>query len=531
MTRFASHPSPEARTRAADDESSPEERDVLAAHVADCRECATEITWVQSAAARLSALPTPALDASCLSRALSRRMAGERVLLPTDDVAAASRVDAELDAEFDEEDRGTRALAPAAASRTRTPPWARAGRTQGWAAAALIVVAGIGAWWSLAPRGLEAATPAERLRIVGGLAQAGQRVTLEYAAFPELAAHDSLVVRAFGLGDGGLRPATWHDPLAVLHRSTGRTYRGEFVWPNDAASLTASVETIDGSAVDANDGDLVDLLATDGQGVPTFEALLAGSMRGEATFYAPGGRQWPRVLAVRIAELQRRFPDRPETWALAATQGGSPSLWDAWFGAFARRTRALQRLDLALGKAPALTGRERRAMLALARAQEEPEVASEWAARVGGDTVIGEYAIRARRIDDIVARRDLVAARAFLRDSLRSTSDYLLAVDFGTYRHVGEATDHPALVPCGELQASFARAHAQSPMPRRPIGVTSATYARYREWRWNSVREVASLCGLPYQERRARYVAWARAAAPLPADEALRALWRQPSGQ
>lgn len=506
MTRFTWHPEAEARTRFADDFANDAERAAVGAHVAECEACAAEVTWTRAASERLRALPTIPARESLLALALTRRAAGERVLLPLDD-ERASRVDG---AGGLEHSAGPRSLA----------------NRRVWAVAAMLTVAAIGAWWAMAPAGLNAAPVTERLRIVSGRAQPGGRVAVEYTALPSLASQESLTVRAFARSSLSGERVTWHDPLLLLHRTTGRTYRGEFTWPA-AVTVTASVESVDGSVVDANDGDLTDLLATDAAGDATFEALVTSVMRGNRYFGTLGGGSDSRSLLSGVAELERRFPNQPESWALAAMHAHSPTVWDAWFGAFARRTRALERLDRELATAPALPARGRRAMLALARAQEEPEVAAEWARRVGGDTVVNAYVSKEQTVAEIVRARDAAAARVFLRDSMRTAFDYFLAVRFGTFDRLGAAGDHAALVPCAELQAAFARAHDRSSLPRRPLGVSVSAFAAWRGIVRARQEQLVSQCGVPYPERLARYNSWARAATP--ADwAALRAMARAP---
>lgn len=501
MTRFTRHPAPEARTRFADDESSGRERDVVGTHVAGCDACAAEVAWTRGTSERLRALPSPVPDDAMFARALARRAAGERVLLPLDD-------------------------APVSRSTPVSGEWAWSSMQRSrWMAAAMLTIAAVGAWWAFAPTGLDAAPVLERLRIVSAAARPDTRVTVEYSAMPALASQESLLVRAYVRGGTAGDRARWLDPLLVLHRVSGKRYRGAFTWPS-ASVVTASVESFDGSVVDANDGALVDLLETDANGVPTFDALVRGSMPRGESFMTLGAPFVPPAVRARMAELMRRFPDEPESWALSTSVAPSPSFWDTWFGSFARRTRALERLDRQLSAAPQLAARARRAMVALALSQEEPEVAAEWTRRVGADSLVAPWRTRFNVVAEIVARRDAGAARAFLRDSLGTSSSDMLAVGFGTFQFVGAAGDHAAIVPCTELQAAFARANGKPARGRRPLGVTARAYedlrARWRE-RWN---EVVSLCGVPYPERATRFRAWARAH-PWPDDQgALTALWR-----
>ena len=513
MTLLSRHPDAEMLTRAADDELAAEEAVRVHAHVAECAACADEVTGTRALGNAVRAVPMPLLAPDAVERALARRAAGERVLLPADDVTDTDRLPGE----------------PAAAPRRSAvlvPPRER--RT--WTAAAALTMVALGAWWALSPGGLEAAPPAERLRIVAGIAQPGGTVTLEYAALPALAGQESLLVRAVASRAVGTGERSWRAPLVVLHRASGRTYRAGVRWPS-AVAVTASVELADGSAVDANSGELFHLLATDERGALTFEALVAGVMRDRAYFDSPGGHAASPLMRTHVVELERRFADRPETWALSAEYASSPSVWDAWFGSFARRTRALERLDRDLSKAPMVAPRARRAMLALANAQEEPQVAAEWAQRVGRDTVEGGDLPGVARVDEIVRRRDVAGARAFLRDSMRTSLDFVLALRFGTFDHVWAwGADHAPLVPCDELQAAFDRAHAHLATPRRPLGVPAAAYAAYREHRWTGLRTQASLCGVPRQVRSARYVAWSKAN-PGPAWEDLRAIVHAPLEQ
>jgi hypothetical protein len=499
MTLLDRHPDAAALTRATDDALMVGVDDAVRTHVAACASCADEVTAARALGLRVRAMTLAAPPERMVARALARRRAGERVLLPLEDGDATSAV-----------------------TRTRSP---RLGSRVALAAASLAIVS-VGAWALLSPRGLDAAPPAERLRVVSGRAQPGQTVDVEYAALPALAGRESLVVRAFSRADNAALPVRWHEPLVVLRRDAARRFRGTFTWPA-AAIVTAAVESADGVIVDANNGDLVDLLATDAAGNATFEALVSSVMRGDEHFGSLGGGPDASALQARVAELERRFPNQPESWALSAVHAHSPTVWDAWFGAFARRTRALERLDRELASASGLPARSRRAMLALARSQEEPEVAAEWAQRVGGDSVVDPVELEQRTVADIMRRRDAAAARAFLRDSLRSPIDYFLAVQFGTFDRLGAAGDHAPLVPCPELQAAFTRAHNTGPAPRRPLGVTVAAFTAWRDHLWARQQQLVSQCGVPYPERLARYNAWARTATPYDWS-ALRAMGRSP---
>lgn len=511
MTLLDRHPDAAALTRATDDALTEEEHASVSAHVAECVACAEDVTAARALAMRVRLAPVDAAPRSVIDGALARRRAGERVLLPVSDVEGEAIVADSM-------------TASSAVSLVITRPLRR--HTGAMLAAASLALATVGAWALLSPRGLDAAPPTERLRVVSGRAQAGQTVEVEYAALPALAGRESLVVRGYSRSEGAGSPVRWHDPLLVLHRDAARRFRGAFTWPS-AAVLTVAVESADGAVVDANDGDLVDLLATDGAGDATFDALVTSAIRGDQRFGTPGGRTDAPALRARVAELERRFPDRVESWALAAMHAHSPTLWDAWFGAFARRTRALERLDRELGNAPAVPARAKRAMLSLARAQEEPEVAAEWARRVGGDTAMNPYADRERRVAGIVQSRDLGAARSFLRDSLHSAFDYFLAVRFGTFDRLGAPGDHAPLVPCAELQGAFVRSHSLDTAPRRPPGVTGAAFASWRNLVWARQQQVASQCGVSYPERIARYNAWARSTTS-PDWAALRAIYRSP---
>ena len=82
MTRLWIHP--EARTIGAfacgDLTGSARAR--TAAHLADCAHCRGEVTAIRALLADARALPVPRPAAATLERALARRAAGERLVLP-----------------------------------------------------------------------------------------------------------------------------------------------------------------------------------------------------------------------------------------------------------------------------------------------------------------------------------------------------------------------------------------------------------------------------------------------------------------
>jgi hypothetical protein len=488
MTMLDRHPDEAALTRATDDAFTPGDDDAMRAHVASCASCTDDVTAARALGIRVRQAPLPPLARGLVEGAVARRLAGERVLLAADEGDAA------------------------AAMMVRDQPrlWRKSALLA--ASVGLIVVAA----WSLWPsRTLDAAPPTFRLRVAEAVRAPGARVTFTYDALPALAERESLVVRAYAFGGDGPVPGRIVAPVAILRPDGPRRYRGTGVWPEGAAVVAAAVELPDGSVTDANDGALVDVLATDPSGKPTFDALVHAVMQGRTDFLAPASRHPALAQRLALADLERRFGDRPETWALLAEEAGPSSFWDAWFGAFGRRTRALQKLDARLKADRDLPIRARRAMWRLAQAQEETQVASEWAAVVGDDS-LSRWERREARIAEVVRSRDSAAARAFVRDSLLRPIDLFAGLAIAGWWAVSGPSATPTLMSCAELRDGLTRAMDRMPAPARLPGQTLEHYERRLGGTLASARASIAVCGMSLPGRRAAYYERLRALLPPP---------------
>jgi thiol-disulfide isomerase/thioredoxin len=269
---FFLHPSLPALQRFADGDAPERERARTARHLEGCARCRAEIASLRALRAEAETLPAPALPSGGFERVLARRAAGERQILPD--------------------------VAPRPVRLRRTPQLATA-------AAVLVLLAG---WIVLAPpAGLQAGTHDGELLILPDKPTAGARIRLEYRPAARLAAEPQLRVRAAEMTENSSR--AWGARVRVvaeLTRDRRGVYRAEFVLPDSVVFANLAVEDLRGAHVDANGGQLWEIVVHDSAGRPLYAALRA---RERSTVR----RDWE--LGFETVQLATElYPDQPEAW-------------------------------------------------------------------------------------------------------------------------------------------------------------------------------------------------------------------------
>jgi hypothetical protein len=309
------HPSP--RRLEQFHQQAPGDRDErIARHVTGCRDCREWMRWRAALGDATTALradsaqaPVPAPETP-LARALERRAAGERVLLPPEQVGDDVR------------------------PRLRRPPlWL--------AAAACLVVAVVVA--SRTGRVAMAGDVEGSLALSPASPRAGDTIAVTYRPNAALAGAPRLRLRAvFHPGDD-VKP--WARPAvtaAWLARDGDGLYRGRFVLPRKAAYARFAVEDADGTKVDAHGHLPWDVIARDASGRPRMDGI-----RSQGIGAGPG--EWERSRAIAVMAT-RLHPDHPSGWMMVtqqdlqlAGQSGAPGVLAA------ARTR-VARLDGAMAR-------------------------------------------------------------------------------------------------------------------------------------------------------------------------------------
>lgn len=253
----------------------------IAAHVAACTRCQSEVRFFAGLRAAARALPeAQSLPAGGFDRVRASIEAGDRLILP--------------------------AAAPAAGEKRSTQRDARL--------AVGVIAAGI----VLALAMLSQAGRVEAYEAEGVLVTRphdpvpGAVIDVLYRPGALLARFDRLVLRAsYRTAGGEARRA--HPAIAVvdsLDRQPDGSFVGRFTLPRDVVYATLAVEDPSGEYVDANDGRLWELWTHDSLGRATFHALLerAADLRE---------RNWS--LSYEIARAAaREYPDSIQGWLEAS---------------------------------------------------------------------------------------------------------------------------------------------------------------------------------------------------------------------
>jgi hypothetical protein len=210
-----------------------------------------------------------------LERILASRAAGRRMILPVDDATVTAR-------------------------RWPVAPLA------GLATAAALVAAFL-------LRGSGEVSAGERtgyLRLDPARPLPGALVRATYTPSAFLQGFDSLVLRARFRrpSDEAYNRGPMQQRAAVLHRSNGGVFAGEFRLPDSVVFAVFAVESPSGDRVDDNDERLWELLTADDAHRPLFEALV----QKERDLM---GRNWTEGLKT-VRTLAALYPQEPEAWSL-----------------------------------------------------------------------------------------------------------------------------------------------------------------------------------------------------------------------
>jgi hypothetical protein len=251
--------------------ATPDERRV-AQHLEACTECRETVVVLRAVDdVERDAQPRDEL----LERILSSRAAGHRTILPTDDATVMTR---------------------------RRPVTRLAGLA---VAAALLAV--------IFFRGSREASAGERtgyLRLDPARPLPGALVRATYTPSAFLQGFDSLVLRTRFRrpNDDDYNVGPMQQRAAVLHRTNGGVFAGEFKLPDSVVFAVFAVESPSGDRVDDNDERLWDLLTADAAHRPLYEALV----QKERDLM---GRDWANGLKT-VRTLTALYPDEPEAWSL-----------------------------------------------------------------------------------------------------------------------------------------------------------------------------------------------------------------------
>src|SRR2546422_2673397 len=251
--------------------ATPDERRV-AQHLEACTECRDTVVVLRAVdVVERDAQPRDEL----FERILLSRAAGLRTILPTDDATVMTR---------------------------RRPVARLAGLA---IAAALLAV--------ILFRGSREGSAGERtgyLRLDPARALPGAPVRATYTPSAFLQGFDSLVLRARFRrpNDDDYNIGPMQQRAAVLHRTTGGVFSGEFRLPDSVVFAVFAVESPSGDRVDDNDERLWELLTADEAHRPLFESLV----QKERDLM---GRNWTQGLKTERS-LAALYPQEPEAWSL-----------------------------------------------------------------------------------------------------------------------------------------------------------------------------------------------------------------------
>ncbi|HUG40425.1 MAG TPA: zf-HC2 domain-containing protein, partial [Longimicrobiales bacterium] len=269
MRWFKWHPDERLLNRFADGELGEREHARIAGHLAGCPPCREEVGLVRRIGDVARTLPGPIATDEVLRRALARRGAGERVLLPMSDAGATRPVP-------------VRRFAPAAA-------------------AAVLTLLMVGLVFSV--RVLEADRPA--LRIHPERPAAGEPLRVEYHGGALFADQTHLALRArYRTADDH----HWQLLAGVLARGEDGLYRTEVQLPDSVVYAAFAVEDLHGERLDSNNRELWDVMAHGEDGKPTLDAMTARTWDLEH-------RDWGEAYEV-AKEMTALYPDDPQSWSV-----------------------------------------------------------------------------------------------------------------------------------------------------------------------------------------------------------------------
>ncbi|HEU5175408.1 MAG TPA: redoxin domain-containing protein [Gemmatimonadaceae bacterium] len=269
------HPGDAAIDRFAHGIATERERVRVAAHMEHCADCRRQLQFARAVRAEAPAVPVPAHAGDTLDTILSRRAAGERVILPSTDPV--------------------------------TPP-----RRSSWVAAAGLAAAtiliAIGLTLGRAPD-IMATGSAGELRFSPAMPRPGQAVVVEYRPIALLAAEPELRLRARLRTQSNeaydQRVSTIE--IARLVRQPDGRFVTKVTIPDSVVFGAFAVEDTAGERIDANDGRSWEVLTTVDGAKPSLASLLQHKD-------AHMGGSWEEAHAAMRQAVQL-YPDSPQAWS------------------------------------------------------------------------------------------------------------------------------------------------------------------------------------------------------------------------
>lgn len=352
----------------------------IAAHVAGCAECQESLRFVRSLAGLRDVSESELqLPADLPARVLRSRAAGERVLLPTGDIAS--------------------------------PPQRRH-----WAFTAAVAVALITVVLALTSRAhdVEAGVTSGELRLTPSPPKRGDKLQIEYRPNARLARYDWLALRARLRSTAGTSynrgiPIV---TLVQLRRQPDGNFSGTVALPDSTVYAALAVEDSAGTIVDDHDGRLWEVLVSTNDGKPLFEAL---DQRANDLM----GRNWEEGYATarRMVEL---YPDDMRGWSWLQAQ-------QSWLGRDqddsirSIHVRRVKDFDTRLRRMQSPPSDEV-GLLAWYAGSVDTTVRAHWKSRVLREAPSNTFAVQWRLIaalDTLRLTRDTVKALASLEDLWR----------------------------------------------------------------------------------------------------------------
>ncbi|MGD8699052.1 MAG: redoxin domain-containing protein [Gemmatimonadales bacterium] len=249
----------------------PREARSVQEHLQRCPKCRTELAFIYRLKRGAREISYPKPPDGLLERALARRAAGERVILPTEAPA-----DQHLS--------------------TRVPALG----------AVLLLLAGLVAGFVVLVSG-EASAGASMLRILPSEPAPGQRVEVEFRTPSALAGEPWVRLRGFyrTADDAPPRERLGTYISSELERQADGLFRGHLAIPPAAVYAVFAVEDPESEAVEAGNGTW-EVLVRDRLDRPLFEAL-------RQKFRAMEAANWRAALQT-AREMTELYPDQPEGW-------------------------------------------------------------------------------------------------------------------------------------------------------------------------------------------------------------------------
>jgi hypothetical protein len=240
-------------------------------HLQRCPKCRKELAFIYRLKRGAREISYPKPPDGLLERALARRAAGERVILPTEAPA-----DHHLS--------------------TRAPAYG----------ALLVLLAGLAAAFVVLVSG-EASAGASTLRILPKEPSPGQRIEVEFRTASALAAEPWVRLRGFYRtgDDAPPRERLGTYISSELERQRSGLFRGHLAIPPAAVYAVFAVEDPESEVVEAGNGTW-EVLIRDRLGQPLFEALRQKFRLMEAA-------NWRTALQT-AREMTELYPDQPEGW-------------------------------------------------------------------------------------------------------------------------------------------------------------------------------------------------------------------------